>query len=581
MRWTVLYRVTGARCLRPPFLYCRSPRLTRERKFLSINTVSVRFGSRRYAVPWKVGVLLGFGVMGGVSLSVIKYFKSDRTSNCQSQVTPPVTASEMTVSQFGVIQRLQLAARFLYLCVLFSPALTLYLLSRLFNSDTLANSSWKYVLFALQNAGPAFLKLGQWASTRRDLFPDEFCATLSVLHLRCHPHSWAETERLMEASFGPRWQEILCIVDHVPIGSGCVAQVYQGKLYHRGDGPIKQASDVAISGGVVSGVVDSDVTTSEGDGDVITGEPVAVKVLHPNIVQRMEQDICLMKYVASWVDLLYPAVYWVALTECVDEFSIIMEKQLDMEQEAKNLCRFRDQTTGYGNIKFPTPIYPYITKDVLVESFEAGTQISEYLSNPGGKLQQCLARVGVEALLDMLFVHNFVHGDLHPGNILVQDPSVKHPKLVLLDCGIATSLEPLDLVNLHSVFTAIVTGQGWKVADLFLNQKQTCATLDEFRRKVGDLVDSETKDLNLKKVRVDTLFSNLFNILMEHKVRIDPNFTSVMVAVMVIEGLGRSLDPNMDILAYARPCVLHRARLSLRDNVTNRLKQITQATTGL
>ena len=97
-------------------------------------------------------------------------------------------------------------------------------------------------------------------------------------------------------------------------------------------------------------------------------------------------------------------------------------------------------------------------------------------------------------------MHNFVHGDLHPGNVLVQDSSIKHPKLVFLDCGIATSLEPLDLVNLHCVFTAIVTGQGWKIADLFLNQKQTCATLDEFRRKVGELVDSATKDLSLKKV---------------------------------------------------------------------------------
>ena len=73
---------------------------------------------------------------------------------------------------------------------------------------------------------------------------------------------------------------------------------------------------------------------------------------------------------------------------------------------------------------------------------------------------------------------------------------------MLLDCGIATSLDPLDLENLQCVFTAIVTGQGWKVADLFLNNKQTCSTLDEYRRKVGKLVDSAVKDLNLKQVRI-------------------------------------------------------------------------------
>lgn len=100
-----------------------------------------------------------------------------------------------------------------------------------------------------------------------------------------------------------------------------------------------------------------------------------------------------------------------------------------------------------------------------------------------------------------LFVHNFVHGDLHPGNILVQqDSDLQHPTLVMLDCGIATSLSPADLENLLCVFTAIVTGQGWKVADLFLNQKQSCSAIEEFRSKVGMLVDSAVKDLNLKEV---------------------------------------------------------------------------------
>ena len=98
-----------------------------------------------------------------------------------------------------------------------------------------------------------------------------------------------------------------------------------------------------------------------------------------------------------------------------------------------------------------------------------------------------------------LFVHNFVHGDLHPGNILVQDPSVDDPKLVLLDCGIATSLGPIDLENFHSVFTAIVKGEGAKVADLFLGVQQ-CDTVDEYRQEMADLVNTSIHNLNLKEV---------------------------------------------------------------------------------
>lgn len=284
--------------------------------------------SKRFAVPRNMGVLLGLGVMGGASLTLIKYYKSDRTSSCQSQVvtfdpatsevaqSSPKSIANMTVQEFGPIQRLFIAVRFMYLCFLFSPAVGLYTLSYLLGSPTLANVGWKYVVYALQGAGPAFMKLGQWASTRRDLFSHEFCSTLSHLHLHCTPHSWKETVKLFEETFGPSWQDILLVTDHTPIGTGCVAQVYQGRL---SDG-VKTHADGGDGVHVAMESCDDHVSAG--------GVPIAVKVLHPDIVRRMARDICLMKYVASWVDLVYPDVHWVALTECVDEFSIIMEKQV-------------------------------------------------------------------------------------------------------------------------------------------------------------------------------------------------------------------------------------------------------------
>ena len=98
-----------------------------------------------------------------------------------------------------------------------------------------------------------------------------------------------------------------------------------------------------------------------------------------------------------------------------------------------------------------------------------------------------------------LFVHNFIHGDLHPGNILVQNGSQSEPKLVILDCGIATTLSQMDLENFHSVFAAIVRGDGTKVADLFLGT-QPCPTLDEYRRKMAVLVETAVTRLNLQQV---------------------------------------------------------------------------------
>ena len=100
-----------------------------------------------------------------------------------------------------------------------------------------------------------------------------------------------------------------------------------------------------------------------------------------------------------------------------------------------------------------------------------------------------------------MFVHNFVHGDLHPGNILVQDPFTSDPKLVLVDCGIATSLGPVDFENFYKVFKAIVIGDGAKVADLLLGT-QSCKTLTKYRQDMAELVDETIQHLNLREVRV-------------------------------------------------------------------------------
>ncbi len=227
-------------------------------------------------------------------------------------------------------------------------------LSSLLNSQYLANLSWRCLLVAIQIAGPAFVKLGQWASTRRDLFSEEFCSILSFLHTRCDPHSWGDTVKILSENFGTEWKDKLVIVDTEPIGSGCVAQVYKGRLRLEEDRANPYSSVSAVGSSTSTGgsnlnlerthpstPVESprDHTNSsstlklhplEAEGSV-RFVPIAVKVLHPGIVDQMERDICVMKYAASWVDYVYPDVHWVALKECVHEFSQAMWKQVQSE----------------------------------------------------------------------------------------------------------------------------------------------------------------------------------------------------------------------------------------------------------
>ena len=299
----------------------------------------------RHPVISRTGLVLGIGIASGLSFSLYKFINSDRycSDSCFSddqtlrytttRIIPEASNAELSktaklsVTEFKLTQRLLLLARLVYLCFLFSPALLLYGMGHIFGSPSLTGYGWRYTLSVLERAGPTFIKLGQWASMRRDLFPEGLCQTLTQLHFCCHSHSWPETVKQLENSLGPDWQDHLVISDHTPIGSGSVAQVYEGQLHVRG------VEDIADGGGGEERVGGEDVVPSR-----VTR--IAVKVLHPNIVVRVQRDICLMKYVTSWIDFMYPDIYWVALTECVDEFSSMMEKQVRRELEHRGLMSF-------------------------------------------------------------------------------------------------------------------------------------------------------------------------------------------------------------------------------------------------
>ena len=288
-----------------------------------------------------------YGMVGFLSVCCVS--NKLRTSSPMVATAMCQTVSEMDslsietfsdVNQFGLFQKICLTLRLAYLCVLFFPAVALYSLSSLFKRPTLSDLAWRYALFAIQIAGPAFIKLGQWASSRRDLFGEDFCLILSRLHIWCDPHPWEGTVRTLEENLGKGWREHLVIAHHDPIGSGCVAQVYKGYLNSEA-----VRSENVVDGFDYSRSVENlylancrssfnGADRAERNGNISNVDkmdsfiPIAVKVLHPGIVESMQRDICLMKYVAGWADYVYPDLYWVALKECVDEFSKVMWKQV-------------------------------------------------------------------------------------------------------------------------------------------------------------------------------------------------------------------------------------------------------------
>jgi len=372
-------------------------------------------------------------------------------------------------------------------------------------------------------AGPVYVKLCQWASTRRDLFPSLICDRLSRLQKSASTHSWRHTFNELQECYGGKYDQVFIRFDHEPIGSGCCAQVYRACILEEG-----------------------------------RELEVAVKVVHPGLQQQFNRDLVVMSSVSSFLAWLFPSLAWLNLQKSVEEFGLLMTGQIDLLKEAENLEIFRQNFANNKRITFPRPIHDLSSSSVLVETWEQGQTITDFLSNTrtesGEGDEAAIAELGVDMLLKMVFTDNYWHGDLHPGNILVKQTN-QAPCLIILDAGISSALSAADSRTLALTFQAIVKGDTSRVGSLFLERSyHECTNSAEFIRELADLINkARGNQLTLRRVDVAELLSNLFSILSRHHVRLDASFSSVVLAIAVIEGLARTLNPDLDLLTRALP----------------------------
>ncbi|CAN5910036.1 hypothetical protein BH11MYX3_BH11MYX3_31110 [soil metagenome] len=358
--------------------------------------------------------------------------------------------------------------------------------------------------------GATFVKVGQIMSTRPNLFPPYIIRGLTRLQDDVGAFAWRHVERTIVEDLGAPLGELFASFDRTPVASASVAQVHRATLP--------------------------------------SGEEVAVKVRRPGLDDVVYFDLAVMRMFARTVALV-PSLRLLAPVESVNEFGAAIRAQIDLRIEAANNRRFTRAFAGDPDVGFPELHDALCTSRLLVMGFVHGVKVLDAPAKLGADPTR-LARIGFRTLLKMVFADGFVHADLHPGNLLVDE----HGRVIILDLGLTAELDEAARVAFAQFFAGWAGRNGAVMARLMadLSPSAKVADYEAYEREIIAFVD-RYHGKALGDVQVSTVVFDMMNILRRHRVRVNPVYTMCNVAIAVTEGIGKQLDPRLDLVQEALP----------------------------
>ena len=387
---------------------------------------------------------------------------------------------------------------------------------------------------ALEELGPIFVKFGQMLSTRRDLIPLDIADELAKLQDQVPPFPYKNVEKIITASYGMSPDKIFKTFDQTPIASASVAQVHFATLHD--------------------------------------GKDVAVKILRPNIKCVINKDINLLYLIAFMLELTWSDGKRLRPREVVAEFSKHVQCELNLMLDAANCSRLGENFKDKKLLIVPEVYWDYCNEDVMVMERMYGTPIShiEILRKKKIDIKQ-LARNGVEIFFTQVFRDSFFHADMHPGNIQVADDG----RYIAMDFGIMGSLSENDKNYLARNFLAFFKRDYHDVALAHIESgwvpKDT--SIDEFENAIRSVCEP-IFNKPLKDISFGKLLIRLFQTSKKFNMEIQPQLTMLQKTLLNVEGLGRELDPNLDLWVTARPFLENWLKEQIGPkNLINRIKK--------
>lgn len=385
---------------------------------------------------------------------------------------------------------------------------------------------------AMEEMGPTFIKFGQILATRVDLFPPDWIREFEKLHDRVPPLPFETLRPQLEEGLGATVSEAFTEFDETALAAASIAQVHKARLP--------------------------------------AGQQVIVKIRRPGIRATVEADLRLLERLVAIIESEFADARHFHPQEVLRQFKLSLRNELDLLTEARNTERAANNLTRDPHIIIPKVYWEYCGERIIVQEYIEGIPGRDIARLSGaGFDRKLLAQRGADAVLKMVLIDGFFHADPHPGNFIY----VPANRLAFIDFGMVGSLSEVRRDQVVDMLNAIVVRDAPTMVEVLLDwADDTSPSTERLVSEVGTFVD-KYHGVALKQLRLGDMLGDMAALMRDHRLTLPPDLTMLFKTLITLEGMGRQIDPDFDIVSQVAPLL---AQATLERNKPEVLLRHTQ-----